>query len=468
MITCDLNKTIVDALGKFNDPMGYVLLAALALCSLWYTLRTRGAQFRLFPEMCRLLFESNKKEGKQISSFQAFAVSIASRVGTGNLAGVATAIYLGGPGAVFWMWVMALLGSANAFVESTLAQLFKIKGKDSFIGGPAYYITKGLHKKWFAYIFALAIIADFGLTNNMVQSNTISIAFNSAFGITTNWMAIGLTTLTLLIIFGGIQRIAKVSSVIVPVMAIAYLILAIYVIVTNFQSIPRVLDMIFTNAFGFNQFMGGGVGTAVVIGFKRGLFSNEAGEGSAPNAAATADVSHPVKQGLIQALGVYTDTLLVCSCTAFIILCSGVFNNGQTGIELTQTALTSEIGPIGATFIAITIFLFAFTSVIGNYYYGESNLYFMSQKKSTMFTYRVAVGALVLIGALVKVDLAWAFVDVFMAIMTICNLIAIMLLGKYAVKALRDYDKQRKAGKNPEYHKSTIPEIANETECWEE
>jgi AGCS family alanine or glycine:cation symporter len=184
--------------------------------------------------------------------------------------------------------------------------------------------------------------------------------------------------------------------------------------------------------------------------------------------AATADVSHPVKQGLIQALGVYTDTLLVCSCTAFIILCSGVFNNGQTGIELTQTALTSEIGPIGATFIAITIFLFAFTSVIGNYYYGESNLYFMSQKKSTMFTYRVAVGALVLIGALVKVDLAWAFVDVFMAIMTICNLIAIMLLGKYAVKALRDYDKQRKAGKNPEYHKSTIPEIANETECWEE
>lgn len=462
-----MSETLVKLLDKINEPLGLILVTILAISGMWFTYKTKFVQFRLIGNMFKLLVLPDKVEGgKQISSFQAFAVSIASRVGTGNLAGVATAIVIGGPGAVFWMWVMALIGSANAFIESTLAQLFKIKGEDSYIGGPAYYITKGLHKKWMAYIFAIAIIADFGLTNNMVQSNTISLAFSSAFGISTGWMAILLAGLSLIIIFGGIQRIAKVSSIVVPVMAIAYLILAIVVVVMRYDRIPEVISLIVKNAFGFDQALGGGVGTAIIIGFKRGLFSNEAGEGSAPNAAATATTSHPVKQGLIQALGVFTDTLLICSCTAFIILCSGVFNNDSTGIELTQLALTNEIGPMGSVFIAVTIFFFAFTSIIGNYYYGENNLYFMTSSKRILFLYRVSVGLLVLIGAVVQLEIAWGFVDLCMAIMTLCNLAAILLLGKYAIKCLDDYMEQRKAGKDPVYKSSTIPEIADETECW--
>lgn len=463
----ELEQRLTDGLNAINDPLGYILIGLLAFCGIWFTIKTRGVQFRLIKDMISLLFKGDPDaKGKHISSFQAFSVSLASRVGTGNLAGVATAIAIGGPGAIFWMWVMALIGSVNAFIECTLAQLFKTKGKDSFIGGPAYYISKGLKKKWFAYIFAIAIILDFGLTNNMVQSNTISLAFTSAFGISTAWMALILVALSLLVIFGGIQRIAKVSSVVVPTMAVGYLILTIFVIVIRFDRIPEIMKLIIENAFGFNQIMGGGVGSAIIIGFKRGLFSNEAGEGSAPNAAATATTSHPVKQGLIQSLGVFTDTLLICSCTSFIILCSGLFNNGTTGIELTQLSLTNEIGSMGSSVIAIMIFFFAFTSIIGNYYYGECNLYFMTKDKRLLFIYRIAVGLLVLIGAVSTLELAWSMVDFFMAIMAFCNLIAILLLGKYAIRCLHDYQDQRRAGKNPEYHSSTIPEIASETKCW--
>ena len=462
----NLERTLVEIIKKINEPLGLALVILLAICGIWFTVRTKGMQFRMVGEMCRLLFDSNKASGKHISSFEAFNVSLASRIGTGNLAGVATAIALGGPGSIFWMWVMALIGATNAFVESTLAQLFKIKGKDSFIGGPAYYITKGLKKRWFACIFAVAIILDFGLTNNMVQSNTISLAFTQAFNIGPEWMAVILTALSLIVIFGGIQRIAKVSSIIVPFMAMLYIGVTIYVIATNFTRIPEIFALIVNCAFGADQLFGGAVGTAIILGFKRGLFSNEAGEGSAPNAAATADVSHPAKQGLIQSLGVYTDTLIVCSCTAFIILCSGLYTQGANGIELTQLSLNSQIGSWGSILIAILIFFFAFSSIIGNYYYGECNLYFLTKSKKALLAYRLGLGLLVFFGALTTLDLAWALVDFFMAIMTICNLIAIILLGKYAIRCLDDYRAQRKAGKNPQYHADYIPEIADETECW--
>jgi len=303
----------------------------------------------------------------------------------------------------------------------------------------------------------------------MVQSNTISIAFTEAFGIAPIWMAVILTTLSLLIFLGGIRRISHVCSLIVPLMAVVYLGLAIYVIAANFSLIPQVFRLIVDSAFGIRQAAGGILGTTILIGFKRGLFSNEAGEGSAPQAAATAHCSHPVKQGLIQTLGVYIDTLVVCSCTAFIILCSGLYDSGESGIALTQSALSSQIGSVGHTLIAVLILFFAFSSVLGNYFYGETNVLFLvgnRHRKEWLLTYRIAVGVMVFAGALSTLELAWGLVDVFMAIMSICNIIAILLLGKYAIRCLDDYLAQRRAGKNPEYHSSTIPEIKDKTECW--
>jgi AGCS family alanine or glycine:cation symporter len=469
-----MEQKISDFLNTINEPLGGVMVAILSITGIWFTFRTRGVQFRMFGEMLRLLFNStdgNKENGKKlVSSFEAFTVSLASRVGTGNLAGVATAIVIGGPGAIFWMWVMALIGSVNTFVECTLAQLFKTRGEDSFIGGPAYYITKGLHKPWFACIFAISCLGQFGITNNMVQANTISSAFTQAFGFSPNAMAIALTILTIVVIFGGIQRIAKVCSVIVPVMALGYLAIAVWVVISNASMIPSVLTLIVKSAFGLDQAVGGTMGMAITMGFKRGIFSNEAGEGSAPNAAATANVSHPVKQGLIQTLGVFTDTLIVCSCTAFIILCSGLYYCGENGIELTQVALSAHIGEVGKTIIAVAILFFAFSSVIGNYYYGECNLTFLcrgkSYTKAAIQGYRAILAAIVFLGSLMTIDIVWALVDFFMVIMTTCNLIAITFLGKYAITLLDDYKQQRLTGKNPEYKAETCPEITNETECW--
>lgn len=465
-----MEKAIADFLNMINEPLGTLLVVVLSLTGIWFTVRTRGVQFRMVGEMVRLLFDSGDKNSKAVSSFEAFTVSLASRVGTGNLAGVATAIVIGGPGAIFWMWVMALIGSVNTFVECTLAQLFKTRGEDSYIGGPAYYITKGLKKRWFACIFAVAIICQFGLTNNMVQANTISSAFTQAFSISPNMMGVAITLFVVLVIFGGIQRIAKVCSIIVPFMAVAYLFIAIWVIVTNITEVPRVLAIIVENAFGINQAAGGTIGMAVMMGFKRGIFSNEAGEGSAPNAAATAEVSHPVKQGLIQTLGVFTDTLVVCSCTAFIIMCSGLYDCGENGIELTQVALSAHIGEMGKTIIAIAILFFAFSSIIGNYYYGECNLQFLCNgsrhTRKVVFAYRVFLAVLVFFGSLLTIDIVWALVDFCMVIMTVCNLIAILLLGKYALRLLDDYMAQRREGRDPVYHSSTCPDIVSETECW--
>ena len=314
-------------INSINDVLwSYILIIMLLGCALWFTFKTKFVQFRMLKEMIRLLGDSTgKSEGKEhhISSFQAFAVSLASRVGTGNLAGVATAITIGGPGAVFWMWIIALLGASSAFVESTLAQLYKVHGKTSYIGGPAYYMKNGLKQPWMGILFSVLIIFTFAFAFNTVQSNTICAAFEKAFQIDHTLMGSILTILTLVIIFGGVQRIAKISGIIVPVMAIGYILLALVIVGMNITHLPDVMMLIVRSAFGWEQALGGGIGMTLMQGIKRGLFSNEAGMGSAPNVAASADVTHPVKQGLIQTLGVFTDTLIICSCTAFIILFSG-------------------------------------------------------------------------------------------------------------------------------------------------
>lgn len=463
---------IYGCMNQINDVLWtYILIIMLLGCAIWFTLKTRFVQFRMIGEMVRLLGDSTEKgskEEKHISSFQAFAISLASRVGTGNLAGVATAIYAGGPGAIFWMWIIALLGASSAFVESTLAQLYKIKGKDSFIGGPAYYMRKGLKKPWMGMLFATLITITFGFAFNSVQSNTICAAMDHAFGFDPFWIGAILTVMTLVIIFGGIQRIAKVSSIIVPVMALGYIGLAFVIVILNITHLPDVVETIVSHAFGWQQVLGGGIGAALMNGIKRGLFSNEAGMGSAPNVAATAFVSHPVKQGLIQTLGVFTDTLIICTCTAFIILFSGApFDSSANGVQLTQHALTNEIGAGGSIFVAIALFFFAFSSIIGNYYYGEANIRYMTRKRWVVYIYRLMVGGMVLVGALSTLEFVWSFADITMGLMAICNLIAISLLGKYAFRLLQDYRAQKKAGiRSPVFTKDKMKDIEDDIECW--
>lgn len=475
----------------------YILIGVLLGCAAWFTIRTKGVQFRMFGEMIRLLGESaasvsadsrasacpklgsklstqagpaaasKRSKRQQVSSFQAFAVSLASRVGTGNLAGVATAIAVGGPGAVFWMWIIALLGASSSFVESTLAQLYKRRSKDSFVGGPAYYMETGLGRRGMGVIFAVLMSVTFGLAFNSVQSNTICAAWESAFGLNRTVLGIILAALTLVIICGGIRSIARVSSMIVPVMALGYVGIAFVVVLMNVGQIPDVIRVIIGNAFGLRQAVAGGVGAALMQGIRRGLFSNEAGMGSAPNAAATATTSHPVKQGLIQTLGVFTDTLLVCSCTAFIILCSGAPIDGSlNGVQLTQTALSNEIGSAGSAIVAVTILLLAFSSIIGNSYYGEANIRFITDKKWVLTAFRVCVGAMVMFGALTSLDVAWNLADVTMGLIALVNFIAVVQLGPQAFRLLDDYLKQKKAGTDPVFKKETMPDISDKIECW--
>lgn len=467
-------ETLQQIINTANDVLWtYILIAMLLGCAVYFTWRTRFVQFRNLREMLRLLTEGAPESAdgqRQVSSFQAFAVSIASRVGTGNLAGVATAIAVGGAGAVFWMWIIALLGSVNAFVESTLAQLYKRKDKDSYIGGPAYYMQYGLGKRWMGVLFAVLIAVTFGFAFNSVQSNTICAAWEHAFGIDHTWMGIGLTVTTLAIIFGGIHRIARVSSWLVPIMAVGYIVLALGVVIVNITELPSVIGHIVSSAFGWEQALGGGMGAAVMQGIKRGLFSNEAGMGSAPNVAATATVTHPAKQGFIQALGVFTDTLVICTCTAFIILVSDPSPDASlNGIQLTQAAFTAQVGQLGSVFVAIAILLFAFSSIIGNYYYGESNIRFISRRPIYLWAYRILVGAMVMCGAVMSLDLAWSLADVTMGLMTVCNLIAIVLLARQALWLLRDYtDKRRRGIDSPTFHREEMPEeMRHDIECWD-
>ncbi|RKD26086.1 alanine or glycine:cation symporter, AGCS family [Caminicella sporogenes DSM 14501] len=450
----------------------YVLIFMLIVLGLYFTIKTKFVQFRFFGEMFRLLTEGANKsitgeEKKGISSFQAFCISTASRVGTGNLAGVAIAVSVGGPGAVFWMWLIALIGAGSSFVESTLAQIYKVKDENGYRGGPAYYMEKALNMRWMGIIFSVLITLCFGLVFNSVQANTITLAFEQAFGMDRFMVGIIITIITGLVIFGGIKRIAKVAEFIVPIMATAYVLVALFIIIKNITVIPSLLSLILSSAFGLKQAVGGGMGAALMMGIKRGLFSNEAGMGSAPNAAATAEVSHPVKQGLIQTLGVFTDTLLICSATAFILLISGVYTTkGLKGIQLTQMALSSQVGAWGNTFIAFCILLFAFSSIIGNYYYGESNIEFINGSKVWLFLYRSAVVLMVLWGSKSSIKIVWDMADLFMGMMALINLIAISMLGKIAFKALDDYTRQKREGKDPVFYADSIEGLEN-VDCWE-
>lgn len=455
-----MNYELLNAIN--NALWTYVVITMLVGCALYFTWNLRAVQFTMLPTMIRNLFKPSDQPfesfGKlKISSFQAFAISLSSRVGTGNLAGVASAIFVGGPGAVFWMWIMALLGAATAFMEATLAQLFKRKGKESFYGGPAYYMKYGLKRPWMGILFAVLIIFGFGLANQLVQSNTLCDAISNSFQIPMRYVAGGLALVTLLIIFGGIKRIARFCAWIVPFMALGYLFLAIYILVVNLTEIPAMLSLIIRSAFGWEQAAGGAVGMAIMQGVKRGLFSNEAGEGSAPNAAATATIPHPVTQGLLQSLGVFTDTLVICTCTAFIILLSGLYTNGEDGIILTGHAMEHHLGSFGGWFLLAAIFLFAYSTIIANYFYGETNIRYICNKSWAVFVFRILSGIVVLLGGFMTLQQTWSIVDLAMALMTILNLIAVVLLSKYAFRLLQDFQKQRKEGKDPVFHKDLFP-----------
>lgn len=450
----ELINSIVNSLNGIL--WGYILIGMLLFIGTYFTLKTRFVQIGHIPHMIRLLGGSAEHEGG-ISSFKAFCISTASRVGTGNLAGVAIAIAAGGPGSIFWMWLIALIGGASSFVESTLAQIYKVKDGDVYRGGPAYYMEKALNKKWMGVAFSILISIAFGLIFNSVQSNTISLAFNEAFKIDRSIVGIVLAIFTGIIIFGGVHRIANFSATVVPIMAILYILISFFVIIKNISILPLIFEEIFTNAFKMESAFGGSLGAVIMVGIKRGLFSNEAGMGSAPNAAATADVSHPVKQGFVQTLGVFTDTIIICSCTAFMVLISGTHKlTDATGIQLTQRALSSQVGEWGNIFIAICILLFAFSSIIGNYYYGETNIEFLSENRVYLSIYRILVIGMVFFGAIGDLVLVWNLADLFMALMAILNLIAIFMLGKVAFDALKDYLYQKAKGIDPVFKKSSI------------
>lgn len=460
-------KALLSYLTLTNDFIWtYIVIALLLGVGVYFTYKTRFLQVRMIKEMV-LVLKEGRKEKEGISPFQAFAISMAARVGTGNITGIAIAIAIGGPGAIFWMWVVAIIGSASSFVESTLAQVYKVKDKSGFRGGPAYYMEKGLNKRWMGVLFAILITISFGIVFNAVQSNTITVAFKHSFGLDPLTVGIIMAVIFAAIIFKGIQAIAKASEYIVVVLAVAYIGIAFFVIITNITELPGVIGTIMKHAFGFEQFAGGTLGGALLQGIKRGLFSNEAGMGSAPNAAATAVTSHPVKQGLIQAFGVLTDTLIICTSTAFIVLFSDAYKTTNLqGIELTQASLSQHIGPWASGFLAIMIFLFAFSTLIGNYYYGETNIEFIKSNKVWLNVYRVAVIGMVLFGAIAEVDLVWGLADIFMGLMVIVNLIAITMLSKVAFAALKDYTRQKKEGKDPVFYKNVVPNNEH-IDCWE-
>lgn len=444
-----------------NALYSYWLIYVLVGAGLWFTIRTRFVQVRLFGLMVRTIVGSREGSQGGISSFQAFAVGLASRVGTGNIAGVAIALTLGGPGAIFWMWVVAAVGMATALVEATLAQMFKVRGDDgAYRGGPAYYLERGLGTRRWGVVFAVLLIFAFGFAFNMVQANTISDTLAVAHGVSPGLSAVVLMVLAAPVLYGGVRRVARVAEAVLPPMAGLYILLALVVVLLNLDQLPQVLSDIFRGAFGLDPALAGvagGVTAAILNGTKRGLFSNEAGMGSAPNAAATATVSHPVKQGLVQSLGVFVDTMLVCSSTAFVILVAGpeVYSPGETsaasGAVLTGQALSSTLGAWTIWPMTVLIFVFAFSSVIGNYSYAEVNLTFLGVHGRGLTALRTLVLAAVGIGALLALDTVWAVADIAMALMATVNLVAILLLGRWAFAALADFTAMRAAGRDDRF-----------------
>ncbi len=478
----EILTSVVNALNTYIwAGLVYILFGA----GLYFTFASRFVQIRLFGQSIKRMIVGKRGSDDAISPFQAFATGLASRVGTGNVAGVAIAIAVGGPGAIFWMWLTALIGMSSAFVESSVAQLYKVQDPDgSFRGGPAYYITKGLGQKWLGVAFSLSLILAFGFVFNAVQANTITGSVIQAWfsdGTISKDLATNLTRLigvflvilTAVVIFGGIKRVASFAERIVPTMALLYLGVAIYIILANITKVPEVFSLIITDAFNFNSAAGGLFGAlsvAMINGIKRGLFSNEAGMGSAPNAAAASDAYHPANQGLIQMLGVFVDTIVVCSCTAFIILVSGVYEGAkEKGAALTQLALENGIGQYGSGFLAVLLFMFCFSSIVGNYAYAESNVQFIKNNPIVLNIFRFMVLGMVYFGAVQKVGLVWDMADASMGIMALINLVSIIILAPTAMLLLRDFEEQIKAGKKPVFDINKYPELKKKvgTKIWE-
>ena len=455
----------------------WLVLPIVVLLGLYFTVRSGVVQFRLIPEMFRTLTDKTPRtaEGRpqSVSAFQAFTISAASRVGVGNIAGVGTAIAIGGPGAVFWMWLMAFIGGASAFIESSLAQLYKTRDADGFRGGPAYYMQRGLRARWMGVVFAVILIICFPVAFSSLQANTIQATIAGGLDDSASaWLpwviGIVLSTLMALVIFGGVRRIASVTQLLVPLMALLYLLIGLVIVALNIDRLPAAVATIFTQAFGPNEVVGATLGYIILTGVKRGMFSNEAGLGSAPNAGASAAVTHPVKQGLVQTLGVYFDTFLVCSITAFIILVSVPdLANAERGIDLTQGAVIGTLGEWSNILLSVIIFLLAFSSILGNYYYGESNIEFITRSRGVLLGYRIAAIAAVLIGALLSADVVWTFADGAMGFMALVNLVAIGLLSGIAFALLRDYTQQRREGKDPVFTRDRLPGVRN-IEVWED
>ncbi len=445
-----------------------LLFWALIVAGLFFTIRTKFVQIRLFPEGIRVLMEKSHDGG--ISSFQALMIATASRVGTGNIAGIATAIVAGGPGAVFWMWIMAIVGAASAFIESTLAQIYKQKDGEIFKGGPAYYIERAMKARWLGVIFAILLILTFAFGFNGLQAYNIASSLEHYAG--DNYAAAALIVgvilagVSAILFFGGAQKISTVSSVLVPIMASAYILIGIIITLSHVKDLPAIFSMIFEEAFDFEAIFGGFAGSCMVWGVKRGLFSNEAGMGSAPNAAAAADVSHPVKQGLVQVISVFIDTLIICTTTVFIVLCTGKYTVGGelNGIPLVQESVKSMFGEIGVGIITVSVALFAFTSLIGNYFYAEANIKFISESKAFMTIFRLLAVVMVFIGANSNLQLAWNLADIIMGGMAIVNIIAMFCLGGIAIRALNNYVKQREEGINPVFKAKDIG--LDNTDLW--
>ncbi|CDM38702.1 alanine/glycine:cation symporter family protein [Ectopseudomonas oleovorans] len=459
-------------LDLLNDLIWSKLLIVMLIgLGLYFTVASRFVQFRYFSSMFRIFSEAFKRQPGQLSSFQALMLSVAGRVGAGNIAGVSVAIMLGGPGAIFWMWVVALVGMATSYFECSLAQLYKRREPDgTYRGGPAFYIQHGLGQRWLGVVVSILLLVTFGFGFNAVQSFTVASSLHDTFGLPTIVSGLILTGVIGVIIFGGIKRIASMADVLVPIMAFSYIGMALVVIGMNFGEVPATFAMIFKAAFGLEPAFAGGIGAAIMMGVKRGLFSNEAGLGSAPNVAAVAEVKHPAAQGIVQSLSVFIDTLLVCTSTALIILLSGVYQPGSemAGVVLTQTALAAEVGEWGRVFVSIALLLFVFTTLIYNYYLGENALGFFSQKRGPVMIYRVLVVALVLWGSVQDLGTVFAFADVTMGLLAICNLIALALLFKVGLRLMRDYDAQIKAGvESPVFDPQKFADLDLDPKVWQ-
>jgi AGCS family alanine or glycine:cation symporter len=447
-----------------------VLIVALVGLGLYFSIRSRFVQFRYFGDMFRIFAEAFERQPGQLSSFQALMLSVAGRVGAGNIAGVAVAIMLGGPGAIFWMWVVALLGMATSYFECSLAQLYKRRQADgTYRGGPAFYILHGLGQRWMAVTFSILLLVTFGFGFNAVQSYTVATSLHDTFGLPTYVSGLALVAIIGLIIFGGIKRIASMADVLVPIMAFSYIGMALVVLGMNITEVPETLSLIVRSAFGLEPAFAGGIGAAIIMGVKRGLFSNEAGLGSAPNVAAVAEVKHPAAQGIVQSLSVFIDTILVCTSTALIILLSGVYQPGSemAGVVLTQTALAAEVGEWGRVFVSMALLLFVFTTLVYNYYLGENALSFFSKKNWLLQAYRVMVIALVLWGSMQDLSTVFGFADVTMGLLALVNLTAMFLLFKTGLRLMRDYDEQRKAGiESPVFDAKNFADLDLDPAAW--